>query len=313
MKILQDAGHTVSVILPHVQRSWIGKAHFVGHVTKPTYFRPGTLHKDDGTTHARPLPDGVDGEEWVLVNGTPATCVQLGLHHFFQDRDPVDLVVSGPNYGRNSTALFSLSSGTIGGAMEAAVCRKKAIALSYAFYSRDHDPMLIAGASRLSVKLIEHLYNRWDQDVDLYTINVPLIEGVEKHKILYANTLQNYWSSGSSFQEIDATSDEDEVKPGKEEKDIRSQLVPSNNGIGSTATRHRHKHFKWTPKFTDIHKSIEENPPGNDGWALTQGFTRYNTLPPLIHLTNLTHLYSVTPLKANFMHASSSLQGELKL
>ena len=313
MKTLQDAGHTVSVILPHVQRSWIGKAHFVGHVTKPTYFRPGTLHEDDGTTHTRPLPEDVDGEEWVLVNGTPATCTQLGLHHFFQDRDPVDLVVSGPNYGRNSTALFSLSSGTVGGAMEAAVCRKKAIALSYAFYSRDHDPMLIAGASRLSVKLIEHLYNRWDQNADLYTINVPLVEGVEKHKILYTNTLQNYWSSGSSFQEIDATSDEDEVKPGKEEMEIRSQLVPSNNGIGSVATRHKHKHFKWSPKFTDIHKSIEENPPGNDGWALTQGYTRYNNLPPLTYLINLTHFYSVTPLKANFMHASSSLQGELKL
>ena len=79
----------------------------------------------------------------------------------------MDLVISGPNYGRNSTSLFSLSSGTIGGAMEAAVCGKRGIALSFAFYSREHDPNLIAGASRHAVKVIEHLYNTWAEHVDL--------------------------------------------------------------------------------------------------------------------------------------------------
>ena len=275
VRTLQDAGHTVSVILPHVQRSWIGKAHFVGQVTKPTYFYPGTLHEDDGTVHERPLPENASGEEWVLVDGTPGTCAQLGLHHFFQERGPVDLVVSGPNYGRNSTSLFSLSSGTIGGAMEAATCRKKAIALSYAFYSRDIIPELIAGASRLSVRIIEHLYNNWGEEVDLYSINVPLIKGVEENKIMYTNILQNYWSSGSPFQEIEA--DEEEGKPGEQERVIRHQQVePAGKTSSSRLSRHKHKHFKWAPKFTDIHKSIEENPPGNDGWAIGEGYTRYD-------------------------------------
>ena len=275
MKTLQGAGHTVSVVLPHIQRSWIGKAHFVGQLTKPTYFRPGTVHEDNGTTHQKPLPAGAEEEEWILVNGSPATCTQLGLYHFFQDRIPVDLVVSGPNYGRNSTALFSLSSGTIGGAMEAAVCRRKAVALSYAFYSRDHDPVLIAGASRLSTKLIEHLYNNWGSDVDFYSVNVPLVEGVEGHKIMITNTLQNYWSSGSSFREIEATDEEEEVEPGKQEKDIRQQTAPSANANATIEpSRHKHKYFRWAPKFTDIHKSIEENPPGNDGWAIGEGYVR---------------------------------------
>ncbi|MCJ1281676.1 hypothetical protein MMC26_000998 [Xylographa opegraphella] len=291
VKTLQDAGHTVSVILPHVQRSWIGKAHFVGQLTKPTYFRPGTLHEDDGTTHERPLPEGAMEEEWVLVDGTPGTCAQLGLYHFFQERGPIDLVVSGPNYGRNSTSLFSLSSGTIGGAMEAATCRKKAIALSYAFYSRDHDPVLIAGASRQSVRIVEHLYNNWGEDVDLYSINVPMIQGVEDNKVMYTNVLQNYWSSGSPFQEVEA--DEEEKNPDEQEREIRQQ---QHDAAGKTSSSgHKHKYFKWAPKFTDIHKSIEENPPGNDGWAIKEGYT------------------SVTPLKANFMHASSNIKGELKL
>ena len=260
------------MVLPHQQRSWIGKAHFVGQVTKPTYFRPGTLHKDDGTTYSRPLSSEQEDEEWILVNGTPATCAQLGLHHFFQDKPPIDLVVSGPNYGRNSTALFSLSSGTVGGAMEAAVCRKRAIALSFAFFSRDHDPELIAGACRLSVRLIEHLYNHWDEDADLYSCNVPVVADVGKHKVVYTHALQNYWTSGSSFQEIEAT--EEDEDPQIREQEIREGGESQSADSQGKKTRHLHRHFKWAPKFGDIQKSIDESPPGNDGWAIHQGYTR---------------------------------------
>ncbi len=258
------------MILPHEQRSWIGKAHFVGQLTKPTYFRPGNVHKDDGTTHARPLPSDQDGEEWILVNGTPATCAQLGLHHFFQDRPPIDLVVSGPNYGRNSTSLFSLSSGTIGGAMEAAVCQQKAVALSFAFWSRNHDPELIAGACRHSVKLIEHLYQNWGSDVDLYSCNVPVIADVEHHKTVMTHALQNYWTSGSSFEEVEAT--EPDETPETREKEIRESDDSARSE--EKPTGHKHRHFKWAPKFGDIQKSIDASPAGNDGWAIAQGYTR---------------------------------------
>lgn len=90
---LQAAGIIVSVVLPHTQRSWIGKAHLVGQTVTPSYFRPGTLHTDDGTTHPRPRADG--GEEWILVDGTPASCVQIGLNHYFKEKGPIDLVISG--------------------------------------------------------------------------------------------------------------------------------------------------------------------------------------------------------------------------
>jgi len=271
---LQSAGHIVSVVLPHVQRSWIGKAHIVGQTIKPTYFRPGTLHQDDGTTHRRPLPAESEAEEWILVDGTPASCVQIGLYHVFQERGPVDLVISGPNYGRNSTAIFSLSSGTLGGAMEAAICGKKAIALSYAFFSRDHDPDIIGGASRLSVKLVESLYNNWGKDADLYTINVPLVKDVEQHKIMYTNMLQNYWSSGSSFREIPADEEED-ADPQGQEKQIRQEGEATLEGPKENrALKHTHKHFKWAPTFTDVHQSVENSAPGNDGWAIKEGYTR---------------------------------------
>jgi len=265
---LQAAGHIVSVCLPHTQRSWIGKAHIIGQTVKPTYFRPGTLHKDDGTTHTRPLPAGSkDQEEWVLVDGTPASCVQIGLYHYFQDKGPIDLVVAGPNYGRNTTAVFALSSGTLGGALEAAICRKKSIALSYAFFSRNHDPEIIAAASKISVRLIEYLYENWKEDTDLYSINVPLVEGVDKKKVFWADMLQNYWGAGSCFQEVE---DED-GGPSEEEYKIREKEGVSDGE--KVVQGHKHKHFKWAPRFTDVYQSVEAAGPGNDGWVVKEGFT----------------------------------------
>ncbi|KAK8130962.1 tubulin-tyrosine ligase PBY1 [Apiospora sp. TS-2023a] len=311
VRALQRAGHTVSVCLPHTQRSWIGKAHMVGETVKPSYYRPSetfdptppadsAASKPQGTTHSRPSKSR-DIEEWILVDGTPASCAQIGLHYFFEDRGPVDLVVSGPNYGRNATAVFALSSGTLGGALEAAVCRKKAIAVSYAFFSRNHDPDIIEGASAHSVRVIESLYRQWPSDtsVDLYSVNVPLVEGVGKNKTLFTEMLQNYWSPGSScFTEVEGSvGDEDEeeyrIREGEGHEGVAPQKTSkeAENGNGYT-----HRHFKWSPSFTDVYNSVEQSPPGNDGWAVKEGLT------------------SITPMKANFYHAAPHLHGtELQL
>ena len=275
MHRLQQAGHLVSVVLPHQQRSWIGKAHLVGQLTKPSYFRPGTVHQDDGTVHEFPSAASDTPEEWVLVNGTPAACAQLGLFHFYQDRPPVDLVVSGPNYGRNSTTVFSLSSGTLGGALEAAVCQKKAIALSFAFTSRKNEPAWVADACEHAVKLIEHLTKVWHEGVDLYSVNVPVLEERIDRTILITNSLHNYWTSGSSFDEVDAETETPD--PEVQEQEIRSsvpQPALSQDEAGAERTVHKHRWFKWAPKFADIQKSVEQSEPGNDGWAVRQGYTR---------------------------------------
>ncbi|KAI1458091.1 sure-like protein [Annulohypoxylon moriforme] len=309
---LQKRGHDVSVCLPHTQRSWIGKAHMIGQTVKPLYYRPSetfdpspsAASQAQGTTYTRPSKNNKD-EEWILVDGTPASCAQIGLHHFFHEKGPVDLVVSGPNYGRNTTAVFALSSGTLGGAIEAAVCRKKSIALSYAFFSRNHDPVVIDAAGRHSVKVIEKLYAQWPEDgsVDLYSVNVPLIEGVEEKKTLWTEMLQNYWGdNGACFEEVEGSiGDEDEEEERiREGEESQASGAPDSKANGDTSgegqSRYAHRHFKWAPRFTDVHKSVEESTPGNDGWAVKEGFT------------------SVTPLKANFCQAATHLhKEELKL
>lgn len=297
----------------------------IGASVKPTYFRPGTLHKDDGTTHH--LPRGSDGEpddggdEWILVDSTPAACVQVGLYHYFQERGPIDLVVSGPNYGRNTTALFALSSGTIGAAMEAAVCGKRSIALSFAYSSRDNDPNVIAEASQHSVRVIEYLYANWASDVDLYNVNVPLEPGVSKNKVLYTDMLINKWKSGSCFQAVeptvggDAELDEQRLRIHEavgdsveaDESAVRQAGASGKDG----KSRFQHKHFKWAPNLKDVYQSVEESTPGNDGWAVKNEMTRSVSQISIQVFANISR-NSVTPLKASFMHAPG-FTGEIQL
>lgn len=296
---LQAAGHTVSVCLPDAQRSWIGKAHMIGQTVKPTYYRPSKtswveappseqtpgLEEQEGTRHEVPSPPGTE-EEWVLVNGTPASCVQVGLRSYFHERGPVDLVVSGPNYGRNTTAVFALSSGTLGAALEAAVCRVRSIALSYAFFSRNHDPVIIREATAHSVRVIQALWDQWPaggDELDLYSVNVPLVEGVSGNKTVFTAMMQNYWGEGGCFEEIDAEADAD---ANLEEERIREQQIDgasaAKDGAAAAAaasgnphaTKHAHKHFKWSPNFAGVYKSVEASGPGNDGWTVRQGQTR---------------------------------------
>ncbi|KAI1826742.1 sure-like protein [Xylaria intraflava] len=308
VRALQKAGHTVSVCLPDTQRSWIGKAHMIGQTVKPVYYRPPATFDtlDDstpqGSTHPRPTRGQNAVEEWVLVDGTPASCAQIGLHHAFRERGPIDLVVSGPNFGRNSTALFALSSGTLGAALEAAVCRHRAIALSWAHFKdrqNPKDPAIIEKATGHSVRVIEALAAQWpvDGSVDLYTVNVALLPGLESRRTIFTPMLQNYWGDGGTcFTEVEGSvGDEDEeeerIRGGENSADYQAV-----DGTKTTDTEEEnkgliHRHFRWKPRFEDVYRSVEEAPPGNDGWAVKEGHT------------------SVTPMKANFWQAATHLHG----
>lgn len=254
----------------------------IGQTLKPSYFRPSAnVHGDDteGTTTTLPDPSATGEEEWILIDGTPASCVQIGLNHFFQDKPPVDLVLSGPNFGRNTTAIFALSSGTLGGALEAASCKVKSIAVSFAFFTRNHDPVIIDAACRQSIKVIEGLYGQWPTDgsVDLYSVNVPLVEGVDTHKTYLTKILQNYWQGGGCFVEIE---DPSAINPSLDEAKIRegegAAATSTTNNSGCAG--HKHKHFKWSPNFTDVFSSVEEAGPGSDGWVVKEGHTRYASM-----------------------------------
>lgn len=204
------------------------------------------------------------------------------------------------------------------------MCGKRAIALSFAFFSRNHDPAVIKSASLISVKLIEYLHKNWTEGVDLYSINVPLLEGVNgpETKVLYTDMLQNYWDSGSSFVEIDS---EEVLSPTEAEAEIREGDHGEQNG--KRVAKYAHKKFKWAPKLDGAFRSVDrvrivhamgqsqdadkpQSEPGNDGWAVKHGHVRYVTLVPPFSDRGLTDCCSITPLKANFMHHSGDLIGQ---
>lgn len=247
---LESHGHQVSVILPSTQRSWIGKAHIITDIHQTTAFHPAGFSSSES-----PDPRSTT-TTWTLVNGTPASCIQLGLnnHHQHPGADatatPIDLVLSGPNFGKNTTAVFALSSGTIGAAMEAALCGQKAIAVSFA-HAEDGtcDGAVVAEACEHAVKLAEHLYRTWDEDVHVYSVNVPLDggergdRGERKRRVVWTRVQQNGWGRDRAFREA---------------------------AVGETGE----KGFEWAPKFQDVTEGIGASVAPEDSWAIRKGFTR---------------------------------------
>jgi 5'/3'-nucleotidase len=79
-------------------------------------------------SYVRPMRMEQWGPTRFIVEGSPADCILAALGDIMQDTPP-DLVLSGVNRGHN-VAEDVVYSGTVGGAMEAAMHGVKAIALS---------------------------------------------------------------------------------------------------------------------------------------------------------------------------------------
>ena len=99
----------VRTVVPDRERSWVAKA----------------ITRFDDVHVARVA--GSDLDIWTC-SGYPADAVQLGIRGLFDE--PPALVVSGVNVGFNFGAAFLMSSGTVGGAVEAWVSGIPGIAVS---------------------------------------------------------------------------------------------------------------------------------------------------------------------------------------
>jgi 5'-nucleotidase len=107
---LRNAGHTLYVVAPKTEQSWIGAAK--------------SRHR---AVHSTRAERELGCQTWI-VDGTPSDCVNIALAHLLPERP--DAVVSGINIGLNASLGFILASGTIGGAWEGAVHGLPAVALS---------------------------------------------------------------------------------------------------------------------------------------------------------------------------------------
>ena len=82
----------------------------------PAFEQSGVAHC---ISYTHPMMIAQLGERRFATEGSPADCVLAGLHDVMKDAPP-DLILSGVNRGNNA-AENTLYSGTIGGAMEAAL------------------------------------------------------------------------------------------------------------------------------------------------------------------------------------------------
>ncbi|WVQ82228.1 5'/3'-nucleotidase SurE [Cryptococcus sp. DSM 104549] len=199
-------GWDVRVVIPNTQKSWVGKAYAINDIITASYFYP--LEPDgltgEVTDEPRPLKEG-ETMEWVLLSGTPASCANIGLHILYPGE--IDLVISGPNYGRNSSTAFALSSGTIGAALSGALSvpipgpsdrpslhteHIPCIAVSYCVVTRPFTPRILELSANVAADVCKRLVDGWGEDeklpkadgererglVQIYSVNVPMVEDV---------------------------------------------------------------------------------------------------------------------------------------
>ncbi|KDQ63734.1 hypothetical protein JAAARDRAFT_119884, partial [Jaapia argillacea MUCL 33604] len=272
----------VKVVLPSSQKSWIGAW---------TFSFPDGI--GETSSEARPLKDG-EVAEWVLLDGTPATCANIALHNLYHE--DIDLLISGPNLGRNTSSAFALSSGTIGAALSSSLSQVRSVAVSYGTVIHPtpttfHDP-----AHQLAGRIIHHLWQNWgkddggvrNQEVDLYNVNIPMIEGLlteEGLRICWTTIWRN--SYGRLFKAHTPAEGKKLARRGSSAGPDSSTSEPNMddnlpNREASPADVGRLV-FKFSPDMNNLITPPESMLPfGSDGWAMHKGFA------------------SVTPLRASF-------------
>ncbi|QBF31384.1 5'/3'-nucleotidase SurE [Thalassococcus sp. S3] len=98
----------------------------------PAFEQSGVAHC---ISYTHPMMIAQMGDRRFAAEGSPADCVLAGLHDVMKDAPP-ELVLSGVNRGNNS-AENALYSGTLGGALEAALQGLPALALSQYYGPRN--------------------------------------------------------------------------------------------------------------------------------------------------------------------------------
>ncbi len=140
------------------------------------------------------------GDRRFAAEGSPADCVIAGVHDVMKDSPP-DLVLSGVNRGNNS-AENALYSGTLGGAMEAALQGLPAFALSQYLGPRNftiENPFEAAAAH--GARIVRQILNANIQDVSdyrlFYNINFPPVPAAE---VLGVRSVVQGFRRGTSFR-----------------------------------------------------------------------------------------------------------------
>ncbi|KIJ36040.1 hypothetical protein M422DRAFT_34443, partial [Sphaerobolus stellatus SS14] len=200
---------------------------------------------------------------------TPATCANVALHNLYPNE--IDLVISGPNFARNTSSAFALSSGTIGAALSAALSRKRTIALSYGTFIHPPPKTLHDPVHRLAIDIISKLWSNWgvdpigirgDGEVDLFNVNIPVVE-----KLLPEEGIGMTWSTmwrntyGRLFKQQKL--EKDEISAAGPDADTASESEDQQEVEGSLAVKSAPLVFKFSPEVQALVKlTLDSLPEG---------------------------------------------------
>ena len=146
VKEFSEAGHEVLVCAPDSQRSAASHSLSIG--------RPLTVKEVDFPGAAKAY----------AIGGTPADCVKLGLMVLCPE---AEAVISGVNKGYN-VGTDILYSGTVGAAMEGAICGRPALAISQMEKREDYTK-----AARLAAAMFEKLMEHPIAPLSVLNVNYP--------------------------------------------------------------------------------------------------------------------------------------------
>jgi 5'-nucleotidase len=154
--------YSVTAVVPTQGRSWIGKA-----ITTKKELRIKKITYQE--------------VDMFLLDGTPADCVQIGLYDVVETRPKI--VISGINIGLNIGRARTLSSGTIGAAIEGSIDGVRAIAssLSIPIEMRDNgidfyhpkNYRFFENAAQITTKVTSIIIDKTFDGVDLFSLNIP--------------------------------------------------------------------------------------------------------------------------------------------
>lgn len=155
------------------------------YVCAPDSQRSASGH---GITVSRPITAEevpFDGTELaIMLSGTPADCVKLGMKILEQKGIKIDMVFSGINHGGNY-GTDTLYSGTVSAAIEGSICGVPSVAVSVNSHEAEHFDY----ACHLAVEALEKAGDRMSPDTVL-NINVPNLPREEIKGLKYT-TLGN--------------------------------------------------------------------------------------------------------------------------
>jgi len=170
--------------------------------------------------------------------------------------------------------------------MSSSLSKIRSVAISYGTMVEPTPETYFDPAHNQGCRIINHLWNNWGEDecglrdgeVDLYTVNIPLIEqilGVDGLKVCWTRLFRN--SYGQLFKNVSGSIRQPAVAVGSDPLAGKTQsLNPEEATSGNLL-------FKWSPLMEElISPPLDSLPIGSDTWALHQG------------------LICVTPLRASF-------------